>query len=60
VRDSVEYVHFGKGLEYDGERWVWEEDVDLWSEMSRFSTICGCYLVLHLGVEGDLCNSNGL
>ncbi|KAF3386383.1 hypothetical protein F1880_001642 [Penicillium rolfsii] len=28
VQDYVEYVHFGKGLEYDGERWIWEEDVD--------------------------------
>jgi hypothetical protein len=41
VQDSVEYVHFGKGLEYDGEQWIWEEYVDLWSELSRrFSTIC--------------------
>lgn len=35
VQDLVEYVHFGKGLELDGEKWIWEEDVDFWSEMSR-------------------------
>jgi hypothetical protein len=34
-QDCVEYVHFGKGLEYDGKGWIWEEDVDFWSEMSR-------------------------
>jgi hypothetical protein len=40
-QDCVEYVHFGKGLEYDGERRIWEEDVDFWSEMSRrFSPSC--------------------
>lgn len=35
VQDSLEYVHFGKGLEYDGEGWIWEQDVDFWPEMSR-------------------------
>ncbi|EPS31716.1 hypothetical protein PDE_06673 [Penicillium oxalicum 114-2] len=31
---EVDYVHFGKGLEYDGEGWIWEQpDGDFWSEV---------------------------
>jgi hypothetical protein len=35
VSESIEYVCFGKWLEHDGEQWVWEDDTDMWSEMSR-------------------------
>ena len=35
VSESIEYVRFGKWLEYDGDQWGWEEDIDVWSEMSR-------------------------
>jgi hypothetical protein len=41
VQDCVEYVHFGKGLEYDREWWIWKKDVDFESEISRcFSPFC--------------------
>jgi hypothetical protein len=36
-QDNIEYVHFGKGMEFDGDQWIWENDVDLSSEMSRGS-----------------------
>ncbi|KAJ5369750.1 uncharacterized protein N7496_005842 [Penicillium cataractarum] len=32
MQDCVEFVHFGRGMVFDGEGWVWEEDVDLWSK----------------------------
>ncbi|OKP14040.1 hypothetical protein PENSUB_309 [Penicillium subrubescens] len=35
VQDCVEYVHFGKGLEYDRERWIWKKDVDFESEIKE-------------------------
>ncbi|OOQ90572.1 hypothetical protein PEBR_03705 [Penicillium brasilianum] len=35
MQDNIEYVHFGKGMEFNGEQWIWENDDDLSSEMSR-------------------------
>lgn len=32
MQDCVEYVHFGRGMEFDGGQWIWEEDVDLWRD----------------------------
>lgn len=28
--DALEFVHFGKGMEFDGSQWVWVKDLDLW------------------------------
>lgn len=33
--DALEFVHFGKGMEFDGGQWVWAKDLDLWWVMDR-------------------------
>lgn len=33
--DAVEYVYFGKGMEFDGSQWMWGKDEDLWLVLYR-------------------------